>query len=167
MSDKVTREEMLEELDRCWVIPLEKGAAVKDLWESSGFKAREAIRALIREHGPEVERPKIVCLCGSTRFMNAFRRASLEETLGRKIVLSIGCNLRDSDFETFTQEHLAEIKVELDELHLRKIDLADEVLILNVGGYIGESTRNELNYAKEKGKKIRFLELPDVYPTLR
>ena len=55
MSDKAMREEMLEELDRCWVIPLEKGAAVKDIWESSGFKAREAIRALI-EHGPEVSR---------------------------------------------------------------------------------------------------------------
>jgi len=58
VSDKAMREEMLEELDRCWVIPLEKGAAVKDIWESSGFKAREAIRALI-EHGPEVSRKKI------------------------------------------------------------------------------------------------------------
>ena len=129
-------------------------------------EAERAILALI-EHGPEVDRPTIVCLCGSTRFTDAFRRASLEETLGGKIVLSIGCDLRDSGFETFTQEHLAEIKVELDELHLRKIDLADEVFILNVGGYIGKSTRNELNYAKEKGKRIRFLELPDVYPTLR
>jgi len=126
-----------------------------------------AIKNALIEHGAEVERPTIVCLCGSTRFMDAFRRASLEETLGGKIVLSIGCDLRDSGFETFTQEHLAEIKVELDELHLRKIDLADEVFILNVGGYIGKSTRNELNYAKEKGKRIRFLELPDVYPTLR
>ena len=54
MSNKMTREKMLEELDRCWVIPLEKGAAVKDIWESSGFKARDAIRALIREHRPEV-----------------------------------------------------------------------------------------------------------------
>jgi len=58
VSDKAMREEMLEELDRCWVIPLEKGAAVKDIWESSGFKAREAIRALI-EHGPEVSRGTI------------------------------------------------------------------------------------------------------------
>ena len=58
MSDKAMREEMLEELDRCWVIPLEKGAAVKDIWESSGFKAREAIRSLI-EHGPEVDEDTI------------------------------------------------------------------------------------------------------------
>lgn len=51
-----------------------------------------------------------------------------------------------------------EEKRELDELHLRKIDLCDEALILNVGGYIGESTRSELEYAKKQGKRIRFLE---------
>ena len=50
------------------------------------------------------------------------------------------------------------VKRMLDELHLRKIDLADEVMILNVNGYIGESTRNELDYAISKGKKIIFLE---------
>ena len=46
----------------------------------------------------------------------------------------------------------------LDELHLRKIDLADTVWILNVGGYIGESTRKELEYAQRIGKRILFLE---------
>jgi cell division protein FtsB len=53
-----------------------------------------------------------------------------------------------------------EDKQRLDELHKRKIDLADEVLILNVGGYIGESTKSELEYARANGKTIRFLE-PD------
>ncbi len=105
-------------------------------------------------------RPIIVCLCGSTRFSEAFRRANFEETLMGKIVLTIGCDTRnDTDlFATFTEAHRNRIKAELDELHLRKIDLADEVLILNVGGYIGESTRRELHYARSIGKRVRFLE---------
>jgi len=61
-------------------------------------------------------------------------------------------------FVSLDSDAMRGTKAKLDELHLRKIDLADEVLILNVDGYIGESTRNELNYAKSKGKKIRFLE---------
>lgn len=102
----------------------------------------------------------IVCLCGSTRFGEAFKEASLKETLADKIVLSIGCNMR-SDQEIFGHlppDELAKIKARLDDLHLRKIDLADEVLILNVGDYIGDSTRRELEYARQHGKTIRFLE---------
>ena len=75
-------------------------------------------------------------------------------------MLSIGCDMR-SDSEIFghlSETELKKIKTQLDELHLRKIDIADEVLILNVGGYIGESTQNELNYAFITGKVIRFLE---------
>jgi hypothetical protein len=114
------------------------------------------------------KRPKVVCLCGSTRFPEAFQRASLEETLGGKIVLSIGCNLRDDKaFDTFTQEHKREIKLQLDELHKRKIDLADEVFILNVGGYVGESMRSEIKYAIEHGKPVRWLEPESADATLR
>ena len=104
--------------------------------------------------------PKIVCLCGSTRFGKAFQDANLNETLAGNIVLSIGCNMK-SDTEIFghlSDDELTTIKIKLDELHKRKIDLADEVLILNVGGYIGDSTRSELEYAKAHGKTIRFLE---------
>lgn len=104
--------------------------------------------------------PRIVCLCGSTRFSQAFQEANLKETLAGRIVLSIGCDLRsDKDiFTNMTKNELDKTKERLDELHLRKIDLADEVLILNVGGYIGESTARELAYAKQQGKLIRFLE---------
>ena len=107
-----------------------------------------------------MDRPIIVCLCGSTRFSEAFRRANFEETLFGKIVLTIGCDTRnDTDlFASFTEAHRNRIKAELDELHLRKIDLADEILILNVGGYIGDSTRKELDYARLHGKRVRFLE---------
>lgn len=105
-------------------------------------------------------RPAIVCLCGSTRFSAAFREANLTETLAGKIVLSIGCDLRsDQDiFGHMAEEELRHTKTALDELHLRKIDLADEVLILNVGGYVGESTRRELEYARRLGKVVRWLE---------
>lgn len=103
------------------------------------------------------ERPRIVCLCGSTRFMEAFQKAKFDETLAGKIVLTIGCDTK-SDGELFKGEEGAAIKVRLDALHMRKIDLADEVLILNVGGYIGESTRRELDYAEQSNKVIRYLE---------
>lgn len=98
--------------------------------------------------------PTIVCLCGSTRFGDAFREANLRETLAGKIVLSIGCDFKSDQALGLTQED----KDRLDRLHLRKIDLADEVLILNVGGYIGESTTRELAYARSMGKPVRFLE---------
>jgi len=113
-----------------------------------------------------VVRPKIICLCGSTRFKDEFVKANLRETLEGKIVLSIGCNMRtdseifgmtSSDQETWTEEQ-KEIKRKLDELHKRKIDLADEVLVLNVGGYIGKSTRSEIEYAEAHKKRIRYLE---------
>lgn len=115
---------------------------------------------LITNEEPSAVRPVVVCLCGSTRFSAAFREANLRETLDGKIVLSIGCDTRsDQDlFGHLPADELERIKARLDELHLRKIDLADEVLILNVGGYIGQSTGRELAYAEAHGKRVRFLE---------
>ncbi len=107
------------------------------------------------------EFPTIVCLCGSTRFWKEFRDHGLRLTLEGKIVLSIGIAAPDSiTFAQASDEEGLELKERLDWLHKRKIDLADEVLILNVGGYIGDSTRSELNYATTRGKVIRFLEYP-------
>ena len=99
-------------------------------------------------------RPRIVCLCGSGRFREAFEQAEFDETLSGRIVLTIGCNTKDIARTPNLEQH----KPMLDELHLRKIDLADEILVLNVGGYIGESTRREVTYAKAHGKHIRWLE---------
>lgn len=106
------------------------------------------------------ERPTIVVLCGSARFWREFQRASLRETLAGKIVLSIGAasGTDDEHFGNLPPEEYARVKAMLDELHLRKIDLADEVLILNRDQYIGESTAGELAYACGQGKKIRWLE---------
>jgi hypothetical protein len=103
----------------------------------------------------EYIRPIVVCLCGSTKFKQAFIDANFRETMQGKIVLSVGWfSHADGNIYTPTEEE----KVMLDELHKRKIDLADEILVLNVDGYIGESTRSEINYASRNGKWIRFLE---------
>jgi hypothetical protein len=103
--------------------------------------------------------PRIVCLCGSTRFFEAFMKANYEETLAGKIALSVGFYVHSSGQAHGEQVGCTpEQKRTLDELHLRKIDLADEVLILNVDGYIGPSTSRELAYARKQGKLIRFLE---------
>lgn len=112
-------------------------------------------------------RPRIVCLCGSTRFYEVFQRHNYLETMAGRIVLSVGFYRPspESESERNRYEHHGESigctpeqKVALDELHKRKIDLADEILVLNVGGYIGESTRSEIEYAERVGKGIRWLE---------
>lgn len=104
--------------------------------------------------------PTIVCLCGSTRFWRTFQQAGLQETMAGKIVLSIGAasGTDDEHFGNLPREEYDRVKTMLDDLHLRKIDLADEVLILNVDGYIGESTARELAYAQSLGKPIRYWE---------
>lgn len=105
-----------------------------------------------------MSRPLIVCLCGSTRFIDAFRAANLRETLAGKIVLSIGCDTKSDTDLIALGELTEEAKARLDELHKRKIDLADEVLILNVGGYVGKSTLSEIIYADRLSKPLRWLE---------
>ena len=98
----------------------------------------------------------IVTLCGSTRFKDAFQEAQKRLTLEGKIVISVGLFGHFGDDEVWTTG----IKEMLDDMHLRKIDMADSIYVINVGGYIGESTRREIAYAKQKGKHIEYLE-PD------
>lgn len=97
--------------------------------------------------------PVMVCLCGSTRFKEAYQQAQLEETLAGKIVLTVGLLGHHEGLDMN-----GPVKAMLDELHLRKIDVAQEVLFLNVGGYLGESSRRELIYARHRRKVIRSLE---------
>jgi len=111
---------------------------------------------LVRDFGGP--RPEIVCLCGSTRFGQAFQDANLRLTMAGQIVLSIGCDTKLDNELWSDPDTAARLKVELDELHKRKIDLADRVLVLNVGGYIGESTRSEIEYAEKLGRPVEYLE---------
>ncbi|MFA6094132.1 MAG: hypothetical protein WC986_14435 [Elusimicrobiota bacterium] len=103
-----------------------------------------------------MNRPKVVCLCGSTRFYQEFQEANFKETMAGRIVLSVA-------FAPGVVEHGERVgitlneKVMFDELHMRKIDLCDEVLVLNVGGYIGDSTLREIVYANKHGKFVRYL----------
>lgn len=93
------------------------------------------------------DRPEIVCLCGSIRFVTKMRAANRDLTLAGVIVVAPG----EAD-EVVTDEQ----KAALDALHLRKIDLADRVLVVNPGGYVGESTRREIAYAEATGTPVEF-----------
>jgi hypothetical protein len=104
------------------------------------------------------ERPLVVCLCGSTRFYDAFLTANYRETMAGKIVLSVGFFVNSAGVHGEGVGVDPGQKMALDQLHKRKIDLADEVLVLNVGGYIGASTASEVQYATRIGKPIRYLE---------
>jgi hypothetical protein len=101
------------------------------------------------------DRPEIVCICGSTRFVDEMRAANRDLTFAGVIVVAPGVFPRADDHqadETITDEQ----KTALGALHLRKIDLADRVLVVNPGGYIGESTSREIAYARATGKPISF-----------
>lgn len=102
---------------------------------------------------------KIVTLCGSTRFYRAFQDANYIETMAGRIVLSVGFYPHASE-EAHGEERgcTPEEKQALDLLHFDKIALSDEILVLNVDRYVGESTRNEIAYALLKNKPIRWLE---------
>ena len=96
----------------------------------------------------------VITLCGSTRFKDAFLAAQKRLTLEGNIVISVGLFGHSGDAEAMN----ADTKAMLDDMHKRKIDMADEIYVINVGGYIGESTRSESEYARATGKTVRFLE---------
>ena len=97
---------------------------------------------------------KVITLCGSTRFKDEFLEAQKRLTLEGNIVISVGLFGHSGDDEVWTEG----VKDMLDRQHLAKIDLADEIFVINVGGYIGDSTRREIAYAEFKGKSITYLE---------
>lgn len=107
-----------------------------------------------------IDRPRVVCLCGSTRFWREFQRAGLERTLAGEIVLSIGAasGTDDEHFGNLPPAEYARVKAMLDTLHLRKIDRCDYCLILNIGGYVGHSTAREVAYAYAHDKPVRWRE---------
>jgi hypothetical protein len=100
-------------------------------------------------------RPKIVTLCGSTRFKAEFEAVMKDLTLQGAIVISVGLFGHSGDLPSDFEG--SDTKLGLDELHKRKIDLADEIFVINPGGYIGSSTRSEIEYAERHGKPVRTL----------
>ena len=104
---------------------------------------------------------KVITLCGSTRFKEAFLDAQKRLTLAGNIVISVGLFGHAGDdevWENMDEGTLTRTKEMLDDMHKRKIDMADEIFVLNVGGYIGSSTRSEIEYARATGKVVRYLE---------
>jgi hypothetical protein len=96
---------------------------------------------------------KIITLCGSTRFREEFYEAQKQLTLQGNIVISVGLFGHSGDNEVWADK----TKEMLDDMHLRKIDLADEIFVINPGGYIGESTRREIEYAEKNNKIVKYL----------
>ena len=104
---------------------------------------------------------KVITLCGSTRFKNEFMEVQKRLTLEGNIVISVGLFGHSGDnevWENMDEGTLTWTKEMLDDMHKRKIDMADEIFVINVGGYIGSSTQSEIEYAKENGKPVRYLE---------
>lgn len=97
---------------------------------------------------------KVITICGSTRFKEQFLEVQKRLTLAGNIVISVGLFGHSGDAEVWTPG----TKEMLDDMHKRKIDMADAIYVINVGGYIGESTRSEIEYARSQGKEVLFLE---------
>lgn len=96
---------------------------------------------------------KVITLCGSTKFKDEFIRVQKELTLKGNIVISVGLFGHSGDSEAMD----ANTKTMLDDMHKRKIDMADEIFVINVDGYIGSSTKSEIEYAIKNGKTVKYL----------
>ncbi len=102
------------------------------------------------------QRYPVITLCGSTKFKDDFIRVQRELTLKGYVVISVGLfGHADGEYRTVLTE---EVKEMLDDMHMQKIDMAEAIYVVNPGGYIGSSTRKEIEYAKAQGKEIMYLE---------
>lgn len=97
---------------------------------------------------------KVITLCGSTKFKDEFLKEQKRLSLEGNIVISVGLFGHSGDDEVWNDN----IKEMLDDMHKRKIDMADEIFVINKGGYIGSSTKSEIEYAKKTGKPVHYLE---------
>ena len=96
---------------------------------------------------------KVITLCGSTRFKDEFYEAQKKLTLEGNIVISVGLFGHSGDNEVWSEG----TKEMLDDMHKRKIDMADEIFVINVDDYIGSSTKSEIEYALSHDKKVNYL----------
>ena len=98
---------------------------------------------------------KIVTICGSVRFKEDMMK--IRDSLMPDVWVMLPENM-----EMDIQKIDMDVKSKMDDLHLKKIELADEVIIINIDGYIGQSTALEMHYAKSLGKPMKFLQgLPE------
>ena len=107
-----------------------------------------------------VDKYPVITLCGSTRFKDEFYEAQKRLTLEGNIVISVGLFGHSGDSEVWDgmdEGTISKTKEMLDDMHKRKIDMADGIYVINVGGYIGDSTRSEIEYAEANGKSVKYL----------
>jgi poly(A) polymerase Pap1 len=140
-----------EEVDKEEEIENVQAALSNAQWEVNDYKKQ------LHELGCKVPaKARVICYCGSLRVaLEAFKKAEYESVLNGDIALLPCCMFVDIQREYGAE---SDYKLKADELHKRKIDICDEVFVLNVGGYIGESTRSEIEYAKSINKPIKYLE---------
>ena len=101
----------------------------------------------------KLKKYNIITLWGSIKFKDEFLKVQ------EKLVLEGNIVFTPNFFNNIKKEEISlETKEMLDKMHKQKIDMSDEIYVINQGGYIGESTKLEIEYAKSKGKKITYLE---------
>ena len=100
---------------------------------------------------------KVITLCGSTKFKDDYMREQKRLSLEGNIVISVGMFGHCGDNEFWGEG----VKEMLDDMHRRKIDMADEIFVINKGGYIGASTKSEIEYAISTNKKVNYMESVD------
>ena len=163
-----TENKYLEDKERAFQYLMQWSDKVYCISDEKGNKPKHPRRisytdSLVKYYGEH--RPwkyPVVTLCGSTRFKDEFMEAQKKLTLAGYIVISVGLFGHSGDeevWENMDEGTLTKTKEMLDDMHKRKIDMADEIFVINVGDYIGDSTKSEIAYAKAFGKKVRYLEL--------
>lgn len=100
---------------------------------------------------------KVITLCGSTKFKNEFIKVQRDLSLQGNIVISVGLFAHSGDGEFITDD----VKQMLDDMHKTKIDMSDEIFVINVDGYIGDSTKSEIEYAIKNNKKVNYIFKPE------
>lgn len=141
-----------------WVerLEMQKSMMGRDIdYETSELIFRD-FEIRVKNHIFANKKYKVITLCGSTKFKDEFMKAQRDLTLQKNIVVSVGL-FGHADGE-YQGELTEEAKIMLDDMHKRKIDMADEIFVINKNGYIGSSTKSEIEYAKSIGKKISYFE---------
>lgn len=135
---------------------------IEKVISNNGFATKENIEKYrLRDKEYNENKYKVITLCGSTKFKDEFIKVQRELTLQGNIVISLSLFEHSGDsevWENMDEGTSTKTKKMLDEMHRRKIDMSDEIFVINVGGYIGDSTKNEIEYAKRKGKIVKYLE---------
>lgn len=135
---------------------------IEKLISNNGFATKENIEKYsLRDKEYNENKYKVITLCGSTKFKDEFIKVQRKLTLDGNIVISLSLFGHSGDsevWENMDEGTSTKTKKMLDEMHRRKIDMSDEIFVINVGGYIGDSTKNEIEYAKRKGKIVKYLE---------